>query len=538
MNAPIRISLCLAVVVTLLAASPASPFPRYDPNQDYCGPMELQGKVHIDDLFRISFKKPCYNHDKCYNQCKVTCKSKATCDSEFRSDMRTICEQRYPSVYEQPSRAKCYEAAETYYQAVKNLASLFGGFNCGDQIAPSRTRGAASGQASVHEQRNFGGWVKSLGPTSSGADLRSFAGSNINDAISSIRVGDYLRCEFYEHANFSGKMLGPLCPGDYPDLSAAGWNDRISSLKCWTETDTPTAPGGQTVTGVGAQGCSFGRIAQGYSVESGSPPVTIPVQVNDEACTWSVTTDAGWITLNLQGSVPAVSQSASTQVFRGSKSFSFSVQPNNGSTDRSGTIRLVPHAGQPWTGPAQIAIHQSRCRVSLKPASRSLATTAASGTVAVAAAASCSWSAASQAPWISIGATRDGTGTGNVPYSVGANNSYQPRTGTIRIGDKAFTVSQSGCTTTLAPISQLLTPAGTSGSFTVKMTGACPWSAASQAEWITITSGGSGTGNGTVQFRVQPNRSAQQRQGFIRVADQTFTVTQKGMGTSGTGTYK
>jgi hypothetical protein len=121
---------------------------------------------------------------------------------------------------------------------------------------------------------------------------------------------------------------------------------------------------------------------------------------------------------------------------------------------------------------------------------------------------------------------------------VAANNSYQPRTGTIQIGDKAFTVTQGGCTAALAPISQLLSPGGAAGSFAVKMTGACPWSAVSQADWITITSGGSGTGNGTVQFRVQANRSAQQRQGFIRVAEQTFTVTQKGTGTSGTGSYK
>lgn len=176
--------------------------------------------------------------------------------------------------------------------------------------------------------------------------------------------------------------------------------------------------------------------------------------------------------------------------------------------------------------------------MSLKPATLTLATTAGNGTVTVGAAASCSWSAVSQVPWVSIGSMRGGTGPGSVPYSVGANNSYQTRTGIVQIGDKTFTVIQSGCAASLAPISQLLHPGGATGSFAVKMTGACPWSAVSQADWITITSGGSGTGNGTVQFRVQANRSAQQRQGFIRVAEQIFTVTQRGTGTSGTGSYK
>jgi hypothetical protein len=331
MSALFRLALCLAVVVTLFTAGPAFPFPPYNPDQDYCGPMELQGKVHIDELFRISFKHPCYNHDKCYNQCKVTCKSKATCDSEFRSDMRAVCEQRFPSVYEKYRLADCYKSAETYYQAVKNLASLFGGFNCGDQIGPSRSKSAAPGQASVHEHKNFGGWVKALGPTASGSDLRSIGASNINDAISSIRIGDNVRCEFYEHSDWKGRMLGPLCPGDYPDLSPAGWNDRISSLRCWTEADTPPAAGGQLPPGGIAIGeCSFGRVTQGYSVDPSPSPITIPVQVSGETCMWSVATDAAWITLNLQGATPVVTPATSSQVFRGSKSFSFSVQPNNG----------------------------------------------------------------------------------------------------------------------------------------------------------------------------------------------------------------
>lgn len=38
-------------------------------------------------------------------------------------------------------------------------------------------------------------------------------------------------------------MLGPLCPDDCPDLSQAGRNGRISSLRCRTETEAPAAPG-------------------------------------------------------------------------------------------------------------------------------------------------------------------------------------------------------------------------------------------------------------------------------------------------------
>ncbi len=50
--------------------------------------------------------------------------------------------------------------------------------------------------------------------------------------------------------------------------------------------------------------------------------------------------------------------------------------------------------------------------------------------------------------------------------------------------------------------------------------------ATSNFAWITVTSGGSGTGNGTANFAVAPNSTALQRTGTLTVAGRTFTVTQ------------
>ena len=53
----------------------------------------------------------------------------------------------------------------------------------------------------------------------------------------------------------------------------------------------------------------------------------------------------------------------------------------------------------------------------------------------------------------------------------------------------------------------------------------CAWTATSHESWITITSGASGSGNGTVRFNVADN-SGKKRTGTLTIAGQTFTVEQ------------
>ena len=59
----------------------------------------------------------------------------------------------------------------------------------------------------------------------------------------------------------------------------------------------------------------------------------------------------------------------------------------------------------------------------------------------------------------------------------------------------------------------------------VTATAGCNWSAVSNDAWIHVTSGGTGTGNGTVNYTVDANTGAA-RNGTITIAGQTFTVNQ------------
>jgi len=54
----------------------------------------------------------------------------------------------------------------------------------------------------------------------------------------------------------------------------------------------------------------------------------------------------------------------------------------------------------------------------------------------------------------------------------------------------------------------------------------CDWTATSNVRWIRIVSGNSGSGNGTVRYRVLPNAGKKIRTGTITIAGQMFTVIQ------------
>jgi len=169
------------------------------------------------------------------------------------------------------------------------------------------------------------------------------------------------------------------------------------------------------------------------------------------------------------------------------------------------------------------------CTYSIAPASQAFTASAASGSVAVTAAIGCTWTAASNATWITITSGSSGSGSGTVGYSVAANATTTSRTGTLTIAGLTFTVNQAAaCSYAIAPTSASAPAGGTTGSVTVTAPSGCTWTATSNASWITITSGSSGNGNGTVNYTVAANSSASSQSGTLTIAGQTFTVTQAG----------
>lgn len=84
----------------------------------------------------------------------------------------------------------------------------------------------------------------------------------------------------------------------------------------------------------------------------------------------------------------------------------------------------------------------------------------------------------------------------------------------------------STCTYSITPLSNSVAAAGGNGTVAVTAGSGCPWTATTSANWITVTSATSGTGNGSVSYQVAANPSTSLRTGTITIAGQTQTITQ------------
>jgi hypothetical protein len=106
--------------------------------------------------------------------------------------------------------------------------------------------------------------------------------------------------------------------------------------------------------------------------------------------------------------------------------------------------------------------------------------------------------------------------------------------GTLTVAGQTYTVSQDApaptptpaCTGTLATSASTVVAAGGSGAVDVTAAANCTWTAASNAAWLLVTTGATGTGIGTVSYNAAPNSGAE-RTGTLTIAGRTFTVTQQ-----------
>jgi hypothetical protein len=226
-------------------------------------------------------------------------------------------------------------------------------------------------------------------------------------------------------------------------------------------------------------------------------------------CSWTASTTASWIT-NLS---PTSGQGDGVVGFR--------VEANTSASPRSGQIVL---------NGINVALAQSgaSCQYSISPKTQSFGTGSFTGAIVVTAPAECSWTAVSNATWLTVTSGASGNGGGTVEFAASANTGAT-RVGNITIGDQVYAATQEGtCVLTLTPSSQSVGVTGGAASFSVTTATGCTWTASTAETWITLPNPApSGNGNGVVNFTVAANTGAA-RTGRITVAGQTHTVSQAG----------
>ena len=250
---------------------------------------------------------------------------------------------------------------------------------------------------------------------------------------------------------------------------------------------------------------------------SSSVSLTVPL-----SCGWTITRVPSWMTVT-----SGLSGTGSTTV-------SYTIAAMTTTGGRGATPRIAD---------MDFPVNQSGvCSPAILSAtSASFTASAGSGSVNVSEGFGCSWAVTGVPAWITITAGASGSGNGSVSYTVAANTGAA-RSVTLSIGNSSYVVNQAAAPVVCDPNSvPSISPgsasyASSSGSGTVAVTygAGCAWSVSGVPSWITINSGASGQGNGTVSYSVASNAGLA-RSATLTIATKSFSVTQAAASSGCTG---
>ena len=151
-----------------------------------------------------------------------------------------------------------------------------------------------------------------------------------------------------------------------------------------------------------------------------------------------------------------------------------------------------------------------KCAIALPQNLPSIGAEGGTGTLQINVAAECVWSVSSGAEWIAITSNNSGQGSGVVNFAAASNPAASVRRGAVIVSDRRVELMQAAaaCQFNLSPATASIGSNGDEGDITVTVADGCQWSATSQAPWLSVVSGQSGTGAGSVRYRVDANSSA------------------------------
>jgi hypothetical protein len=261
-----------------------------------------------------------------------------------------------------------------------------------------------------------------------------------------------------------------------------------------------------TVSQLASASLSVSPGFRNHSKDSGTGQITVTSDVS-----WSAAANEPWITIT----------SGSNGYLDGTISYSILANPG---TNRSGTITVT---GQ-GVSDTFIVYQSSGFVLSLNPTSEEFPPQGGSGNIDIIS--NVSWTISKDQDWITVHSRPNGSGSDIINYSVDENTSGV-RSGTITISGggmtHSFTINQLSPSIIISPTSRSYSNAGGTGSVSVASN--VSWTAEGSHKWITVIYGETGSGNGTVEYQVQPNTGAA-RSGSVTVsgggAARSLTITQ------------
>jgi hypothetical protein len=147
----------------------------------------------------------------------------------------------------------------------------------------------------------------------------------------------------------------------------------------------------------------------------------------------------------------------------------------------------------------------------------------------------CTWDARADADWIRLTPPTSGQGEGTLRFTTTANTAVSSRRGAVVVNDQRVDVVQAAaaCSFALSAPGAEAPAQGAALAVTVTAPTGCSWTATSPVEWIQVSQGRQGSGNGVVSIAVAAN-GGESREAAVLIGGQSYTVTQAAGSTSPT----
>ena len=285
---------------------------------------------------------------------------------------------------------------------------------------------------------------------------------------------------------------------------------RTGTVTIGTETFTVTQQGRPTA----ALSFSVSPTASTASVEGANGMIAVTATPD---LPWTATSGANWLTVY-----------AATATGAGNGNVVYNASPNPTLSQRTGTITVTPEAASGMVAKTH-TVTQPAAQSALSLNGYEFEASGESCSVDVSVAGIVQWSISESLDWITVNGSTSRTGPGTVVLQAAANNTVYPRSGTVTIAGKTFSVSQKARSVNLEYDTKLFGTDGGYDSISIHPDGNSAWTAvASDPMWITIFQGDSGTGDGEIMYIVSPYQGdGAARTGWITIGDKKVYITQR-----------
>ena len=232
---------------------------------------------------------------------------------------------------------------------------------------------------------------------------------------------------------------------------------------------------------------------------------------------WTAKSNTNWMTIL-----------GNTASGTGNGNVAYSVSPQSTLYERTGTITVTPDAKSRM--PARThKVTQPAAVSALSISGYEFEAMGESCSITVSVADIVEWKIVENLDWLTVNGGTSRIGPSTVILQTIANETIYPRSGTVKIAEKIFTVTQKGRGVEVEYETRIFDTDGGSDSISIHPDGNVSWTAvASDPTWITIFQGDSGTGDGEIMYIISPYVGAGgSRTGTITIGDKVVYITQR-----------